>query len=435
MTRTTKPRFLKNAAQAAACLAFAASAFAARAGTGGYARTNLVANSAKYAPRIVDPAMQNAWGLALRPPGAGGHIWISNAKTGTSSEYIGDVAGMPLHQDGLKLVTLDTPAFTDHGYAFVTGQAYNAASDLPGQPVEFPVAGPATNLKTTPPTRIEGGFNGPAKFAFVTMDGCINAWSASTAVSMDAAPVIVDYSKTADHFPSPANSVFTGCAFTLNRHDSPAFKKAGGNRLFACDFRNDVVRVFDNRWKDVTDTFKFQKPATVGELHPFNIADIEGHLFVAYAMFNDASDEGQEQVQAAGYGHIVEYDEDGALIRDYGDTLALNTPWGLAVAPATFGEYAGKLLVANFGDGTIAAYDRTTGKFAGYLRDADTKIIVIDGIWALAFGNGHSLGDADSLYFTAGPNTEADGIFGRLDSLHLENEKIRKAAATVPTAR
>ena len=157
-----------------------------------YQQTNLVANKADYHPQLIDPQMLNAWGLALRPPGAGGHIWISNARTGTSSEFIGDVPKNPLHQDELKIVTLDEPAFTDHGYAFVTGQAYNSASDLPGQPDEFYVEGPAKNLKTKPASVIPGGFKGAAKFVFVTEDGCINAWSAATALSMDRAPVMID---------------------------------------------------------------------------------------------------------------------------------------------------------------------------------------------------------------------------------------------------
>jgi hypothetical protein len=107
-----------------------------------YRQINLVANDPSYHPQIVDPYMRDAWGIALRPPGAGGHIWVSNAFTGTSSEYIGDVNGQPLHQDGLTIVSIDTAAFADRGVAFVTGQVYNAASDLPNQPVEFPVAGP-----------------------------------------------------------------------------------------------------------------------------------------------------------------------------------------------------------------------------------------------------------------------------------------------------
>ena len=385
----------------------------------GYVQTILVANKEEYHPQIVDERMRDAWGIALRPPGAGGHIWISNAASGTSSEFIGDVPGNPLHQDGLKIVELEQPQWTDHGYAFVTGQAYNSASDLPGHLVEFPVSGPADNLKMTPPEAIKDGYSGSAKFVFVTEDGCINAWSASTAVSMKIAPLMVNYSKTSKSMPYRANCVFTGVALTNNAADSEAYTKAGGNHLFATDIRNNAIQVFDNQWKDVTSSFHFQTPTSVGHLHPFNIADLGGHLFVAYGEFNPDSDEGQEQNAGAGLGHIVEYNEDGTLVKDfYAGHGVLNLPWGMAIAPATFGKFANALLVANFGDGTISAFNMESGDFEGYLRDPDSKIISIDGIWGLAFGNGHSLGDADALYFTAGPNNEQDGVFGRLNVHH-----------------
>jgi uncharacterized protein (TIGR03118 family) len=390
-------------------------ALLARERDSGYVQTNLVASSADYHPKIVDAQMIDAWGIALRPPGAGGHIWISNAATGTSSEYIGDVPGNPLHQDGLKVVELAQPRFTDHGYAFVTGQAYNSASDLPGQPVEFPVSGEAFNRKVNPPALLKGGYSGSAKFVFVTEDGCINAWSANTAVAMSSAPVIIDYSKTAAKLPGAANCVFTGAALSGNGYRTEAFAKAGGNHLFAADIRNDVIRVFDRQWKDVTAGYAFQTPRTVGGLHPFNVVDLNGRLFVSYAAFDPASDEGQEQIIGAGRGHVVEYDEDGKRVMDFQDHGCLNAPWGMAVAPEGFGEFSGDLLVANFGDGTICAFNLKSGDFAGYLRGTDTKIISIDGLWGLTFGNGHSLGNAHSLYFTAGPNNEQDGLFGRLD--------------------
>jgi len=387
----------------------------ARNKDGGYVQTNLVANKAEYHPQIVDESVHDAWGIALRPPGAGGHIWISNATKGTSTEYIGDVPGNPLHQDGLKVVGLDQPGFTDHGYAFVTGQAYNSASDVPGQPEEFHVAGPADNHKTSPAQSIPGGFSGSAKFVFVTEDGCINAWSANTAVAMSSAPVVINYSKTAPALPSRANCVFTGVALTNNAFNTDAYAKAGGNHLFATDIRNNVIRVFDNKWQDVTSTFHFQTPETVGRLHPFNILDLGGHLFVAYADFDPESDEGQEQILGAGLGHVVEYNEDGTLVKDFHTHGVLNAPWGMAIAPASFGTFANDLLVANFGDGTISAFDLASGDFVGYLRDPDTKIISIDGLWGITFGNGVSLGDANALYFTAGPNNEEDGLFGRLN--------------------
>ena len=396
----------------------------------GCLQTNLVANKAEYHPQIVDEKMINGWGIALRPPGAGGHLWISDAGTGYSSEFIGDLPGNPLHQDGLKLVKLAEPAFTDHGYSFVTGQAYNAASDLPGQPEEFHVAGPAENRKKTPPESITGGFSGSAKFVFVTEEGCINAWSADSATAMSAAPIIIDYSKTAAHYPYHANCVFTGVALTNNAADSAAFAKARGNHLFATDIRNNAIQVFDDQWHDVTGNYHFQTPASVGGLHPFNIVDLGGHLFVTYAAFNPESDEGQEQIHGAGLGHVVEYEEDGTLVKDFHTHGVLNAPWGVAIAPAAFGTFANDLLVANFGDGTISAFDLTTGDFAGYLRDPDTKIICIDGIWGITFGNGVSLGDANALYFTAGPNNEEDGLFGRLDA-----RAVNVAAGVLSSAR
>jgi len=382
----------------------------------GYVETVLVASKAEYNPQIVDKQMQDGWGIALRPPGAGGHIWISNAGTGTVSEYIGDVGKMPLHQDGLKSVTLDQPKWTDHGHAFITGQAYNSASDLPGQPVEFPVSGPADNLKSDAPKFIKGGYSGSAKFVFVTEDGCVNAWASNTATAMKTAPVMVDYSKTSKRFPGKLNPVYTGVALTNNAADSEAYIKAGGNHLFAADNRNNVIQVFNNQWKDVTKSFHFETPKSIGDLSPFNIVDLDHHLFVAYGKFDPNSDEGQEQIAGAGLGHIVEYNEDGTLVKDFfAGHGVLNLPWGMAIAPATFGDYANDLMVANFGDGTISAFDLKTGDFVGYVRDSDSKIISIDGVWGLVFGNGVSLGDANALYFTAGPNAEFDGMFGRIN--------------------
>ena len=356
--------------------------------------------------------MLNAWGISLRPPGAGGHFWVNNAETGTSDEYIGDVNGIPLHQDGLTSVTLATPQFTDHGYAFVTGLSYNAAKDLASQPVEFPVSGPADDDSTSPPTPIAGGTSGSAAFIFVTEDGCINAWRSNTQIAMTSTPIIVDYSKTSAYFPYAANCVFSGCAVTVNAYTSQAYINAGGNHLFATDFRNNKIEVFNNQWKDVTSSYAFQTPADVGTLHVFNIQDLAGHLYVTYAAFDAAGDEGMEQIN--GSGHLVEYNEDGTLVKDFNDQGKLNAPWGVAIAPAGYGGFGGDVLVANFGDGTIDAFDPSTGKLVDQMRDASGNPISIDGIWGLTYGNGVSLGDANSLYFTAGPNSEYDGLFGKL---------------------
>lgn len=380
-------------------------------------QTNLVADSADFHPTVmVDPYVVNPWGIALRPPGAGGHIWLSNAATGTTTTYIGDVNGIVLHQDGLKVIPIDAPTFTDHGYSQVTGQVYNAASDVAGQPVEFPVSGRANNWSTTPPTDV-GVISGAAKFVFVTKDGTINAWRASANPGMVSAVIAKDFSlASSTPLNLPMAPVYTGVAMTTVPFSTDlSGNKVASNRLYVTDFENGRIQVFDNQWNEITDSITFARPASVpAELTPFNIQYLAGHLFVTYAQVLAQGEEPGEEVLGPGIGHIVEYDIDGHFVKDFANHAPLNAPWGLAIAPAGFGPFGGQLLVGNFGDGTIAAYDLQTGNFTDYLRDAQGTPIAIDGLWGLTFGNGVSLGDANALYFTAGPNQETDGIFGKL---------------------
>jgi uncharacterized protein (TIGR03118 family) len=379
-------------------------------GVNAYVQTILVANRPELAPgALVDKHLLNPWGIALRPPGVGGHIWISNAGNLSTSTYIGDVNGVPLHQDGLKIVYFETPQISyEDGLANVTGQVYNAASDFPNQPIEFPVSGPASNLSSGSPVSI-GTSSGSAKFVFVTTEGTIHAWRASTAESMDRAVIVKDYSDhgrdqitTLRHLPA-----FTGVAMST--------ESGSRNRLYVTDFQNSAIRVFDNRWADITAAVTFARPSNIpADFSPYNIQLLGGRLYVAYAAVDVDAEEPASDVPGPGAGHIVVYDLDGHIVREFADTDRLNSPWGLALAPANFGPFGGTLLVANFGDGTIAAFDPSTGAFRDYLRGADGKPIVVDKVWGLAFGNGVSLGAADSLYFTAGPNEEQDGVFGRL---------------------
>ena len=156
-------------------------------------------------------------------------------------------------------------------------------------------------------------------------------------------------------------------------------------------------------------------PADLSITTPFNVQVLgDGRIYVAWAENSFEIDEPTEEIPGAGFGRIVAYDRDGNMLQDFAGHELLNAPWGMVIAPEEFGAFGGDLLVANFGDGTIVAFDLETGDQKGYLRDADGEIISIDGIWGLTFGNGWSLGDANSLYFTAGPNEERDGILGRL---------------------
>jgi len=377
--------------------------------TNSYEQKILVANRAGLAPdALIDKHLINPWGIALRPPGAGGHIWISNAGNLSTSTYIGDVKGTSLHQDGLKIVYLASPLISyEDGLANVTGQVYNAASDFPGQPLEFPVAGPASNLSGPSPVLL-GEVSGAAKFVFVTTEGTIHAWRTNTAESMNRAVIVKDYSdhgadqiKMLPHLPA-----FTGVAMSTEK---------AANRVYVSDFENRTIRVLDNRWNDITSRVTFARPAGMPEnFSPFNIQLLEGRLYVAYAAVDVDAEEPATDIPGPGTGHVVAYDLDGHIVQEFADKGRLDSPWGLAIAPPSFGAFSGALLVGNFGDGTIAAFDITTGAFRDYLRDMTGAPISIDGLWALAFGNGVSLGDNDSLYFTAGPNLEQDGIFGRL---------------------
>jgi uncharacterized protein (TIGR03118 family) len=379
--------------------------------------TVLVANSAAYHPTVmVDPELINPWGIALRPPGAGGHIWISNAGFGSSTTYIGDVGGMPLHQDGLKSVHIDEPTWTDHGYSQVTGQVYNAASDIVGQPTEFFVSGPANNWATTPPTPV-GTDSGAAKFVFVTKDGTINAWRTNTASGMTSAVVVKDYSITsATPLDLPQAPVYTGVAMTTNAFALNAQgQKVADNRLYVTDFQNQRIQTFDNQWNDISAGVSFARPAGMpAAFSPFNVQALGDRLYVTYAEVQAQGEEPGEEVTGPGLGRVAAYDRDGHLLQTFADQGQLNAPWGLAIAPAGFGDFGGDLLVGNFGDGSIAVFDPFTGAFLGTLRGADGKPIQIDGLWGLTFGNGVSLGDAHALYFTAGPDNEEGGVFGRL---------------------
>lgn len=388
-----------------------------------YVQTNLVANSAIYNPtRLIDEYLVNPWGLALRPPGAGGHFWTSNAGTGTTTTYIGDVGGVPLYQDGLKVVPIVTSArdmdlvqTLSDGIAQVTGQVYNAASDLPGQPVEFFVKGPAINYSNGTSAGMDSG---SAKFVFVTQDGTINAWRTKTDPGMIEAVVIKDYSNI-DYASQGlrARPGFNGVAMTTDKWTLNANGQVvADNRMYVADFANGRIMTFDNQWNDISAPGMFQRPADLSVSYmPFNVQQLgDGRIYVAWAENSFEIDEPTEEIPGQGFGRIVAYDRDGNLLQDFATHDLLNAPWGMAIAPASFGAFGGDLLVANFGDGTIVAYDLATGKELGYLRDADGNVVSIDGIWGLTFGNGVHLGDSNVLYFTAGPNEENDGIFGRL---------------------
>lgn len=398
-----------------------------------YTQGNLVADLPAFQAQMVQEDFANAWGLAIRPSGAGGHFWVGAG--GTSYEYVGDVTRSDdpklkkLHQDFLKEVTVpaadaDT---SEDSVGKITGVVFNAAdikSDVfvvRNQPVEVDGA--------------EQMLTGSSRFIFATDSGSISAWT-----ELDAAGEVVRRD-------GPAMEVFNGGDRGMGFFGI-AIKPGAGDTLLAADFgEQPQIRQFDKNWR-LQATQGFVNPFATGDLidpadpaqgnrlkpgdpGPFNITTIGDRVFVAYATTQaaegdagafDAGEENSMSVEAEkaidgrpDKGKLAEFDASGALVRVFEDEGRLNAPWGTALAPEDFGPLSGALLVGNFGGaGRILAFEPDTGKFIDYLRDEDGQPAAIAGLWALLFGNGESLGDSNALYFTAGPREETEGLFGAL---------------------
>ncbi|WP_408639300.1 TIGR03118 family protein [Nocardia yamanashiensis] len=397
-----------------------------------YAQTNLAANADKYKAQFTFPDMVNAWGIADRPKGAGGHFWVGGG--GYSFQFVGDVTASPdpklqkLFQDPLKLVTVpgadsDT---SDKSIGKTTGVVFNGApitSDLfvvKDQPVSYD----GKDEKLT----------GSARFIFATDSGKISAWTEQGAggsiVRHDGpAPLMFDG--------SDQKMQFFGIALTPS-----------GDKLLAADFgENSQIRTFDKNWKlvpttgfanpfatgdaiDAADASKGKK-VKPGDPAPWNVTTLGQRVFVSYAATKpgeedpskiDAGEEDSLDAAAEkeakfkpGKGKIAEFDATGKLVRTLDGADRFNAPWGVVVAPDNFGPLSGKLLVGNFGGaGRIVVLDDKTGEFVDYLRNTVSQPVEIGGLWGLMFGNGESLGDANALYFTAGPEDEKEGLFGSL---------------------
>ncbi|MGD1702477.1 TIGR03118 family protein [Dapis sp. BLCC M229] len=375
---------------------------------GAYFQTNLVSNNPDFDPQILDPLVVNAWGLAIRPAGFGGHFWVTNADSGTVTTYVGDVGGTPLFQDDLKFVTIPTSPNAPAGIAGApTGQFFSS------HPSDFEVT-----MLLDPNNPDLGTITGPGRFFAVEEGGTLSAWTEVPTDEGILRPVeylvVADNSEFApqntDSNPDNDNfAIYKGMAGTIQEEN---------NLLFAADFSptSPGIDVWDKKFNDITSNFLFENP--FGEEYaPFNIQNLDGTLYVAYAKL---SDEPGEELAAAGLGRLAEYDIEGNLLNIWGPDTddanenLLNAPWGVAIAPDDFGEFSNSLLVANFGDGRIVGYDRTSREQIGFLTDESGNPIEIEGLWGLIFGNGASLGETNHLYFAAGPNDEADGLFGKL---------------------
>lgn len=388
--------------------AMGSSAWLAACGGGGneavsdgnrYKQTNLVASSALYKPQIVEPLMVDGWGIAIRPAGAGGHFWVT--AMGNSLEYIGDVNGTPLRTDDTKIVAL--PASDENGGA-ANGVVFNSG----------------TNFVIDQPSALapEGFFTAPAKFLFVSDNGVLSAWTERTLPngSFDrpgTAVTVLDY--------GDQGSAFFGLAI------SPA-----QDELYVVDFGANptpTLRVIDRSLKEVPIGNRFKNPFLgaggfkVGDLVPFNVQTLsyggKSSVFVAYVNTSeDPDNKGQllpaEESSGRGRGRLVEYTVAGDLVAVWDDRGTLNGPWGVVIAPPNFGPFSNQLIVSNFSDGTLVGFDTTSKRATEYMRNDSGGVLKIQGLWNVLFGNGVSLGDANAMYFAAGPEDELAGLFGSL---------------------
>jgi uncharacterized protein (TIGR03118 family) len=321
-----------------------------------YTVTNLVSNTAAIPAVIHDASLQNAWGLTAS---SSSPFWVADNGADVSTLYNGNTP--------VSKVPLTVPVPTAP-----TGTVFNIASASGA----FPVAG------------------GTSRFLFATEHGQILGWPGSGAAQVSAAPSFAP------------GAIYKGLAIA---------NPSAGPRLYATDFHNARVDVWDSSWHLVNPTTSFMDPSIPAGFGPFGIQAIGTTIFVTYAK-QDA--DAEDDVHGQGLGFVDAYDTAGNLLGRVAQRGQLNAPWGLAMAPASFGRFANDLLVGNFGDGEINAYAlQPNGNFEhrGELRGTDGKPLFIDGLWALQFGNGGSAGPARTLFFTAGPNDEADGLFGSID--------------------
>jgi len=236
----------------------------------------------------------------------------------------------------------------------------------------------------------------PARFIFASEDGTITAWNSGTTAVLE-----VDN--------SGSDTIYKGLALASS---------GANNYLYAADFHNGKIDIFDSNFAPATLAGSFSDPTIPAGFAPFDIQAIGGNLYVTYAKQDDQK---EDDVPGIGNGFINVFDTSGTFLKRFASNGSLNSPWGLTMAPASFGPFGGALLVGNFGDGAINAFDPTTGALLGQLEDPKGNVISIQGLWDLKFGNGTKAGDTNSVYFTAGiagsGAIEDHGLFGSLSFL------------------
>ena len=370
--------------------------FVAYAQNGSYVETDLVvnkqvnniptltdSNGITHIAKFFDAHLVNPWGIAASDTSA---LWISDGGAGVATLYNTAGAPQPL------VVSIPRPGNPLGTDGHPTGDIFN---NLPAAQGAFKVSG--VNSAGNP-------VSAPAVFLFATKDGTILGWNPGVnppgfdpARAGKYAIIAVDNSATA---------AYTGLALATDTD--------GTTRLYAANYRAGTVDVFDTGFKQVVSTYAFVDPFLQRGYAPFNVAPITidriTRLFVTYAAQDPNALFGQ------GHGFVTSFNLDGTLPQRFAEHGQLNAPWGMVLTPSSFGELGGSLWIGNFGDGRINAYDAKTGELLNKVRREDGKPVVIDKLWSLRFGNGSNGGNSGTLYFTAGPNGEVDGLFGSLDA-------------------
>ena len=359
-----KLAYYRRTALSAVCILLSSALVPGTKGATPYVQHNLVSDVPGLADQT-DANLVNPWGISMS---SSSPFWVSNNHSGVTSVY--DGTGKPAPAANPIVVKIPVPP-GGNPPAAPSGQVFN---DTQG----FVVNGK------------------PAVFIFATENGTISAWNPS------ADPV--NASLMVDN--SAAGAVYKGVALA---------NTSNGPMLYAANFNAATIDVFDGNFSPILSAGAFTDANLPGGFAPFNVQRFGQRLYVTYAMQDNAK---HNDVAGAGNGFVDVFDFTGNLLGRLVSNGPLNSPWGLALAPGLFGDFSYALLVGNFGDGTINAFDPCTGGLLGTLQDSTGANIVITGLWGLTFGNGQSAGSATTLYFTAGiagsGNVGDHGLFGSI---------------------
>jgi uncharacterized protein (TIGR03118 family) len=379
--------------------------------TGGYIETDLVVNKSPlrdkngivHIGQVQDSNLANPWGVTEIPTGS--PFWISDNAAGVATLYNVPANAPNSVTKNPRVVSIPTPVDLLGSSGAPTGTVFNTTSVLDPKKQEFMISG--FDAKNNPTSA-------PARFIFATEDGTIVGWNPGVnpkgfnpANAGNYGIIAVDNS--GNNFTAPPSSA-TGAVY---KGLAIATDAKGVTRLYATNFRSGMVEMYDGNFHALTSPPAFVDPKLPDSYAPFNIVPINGQLFVTFAVQNA---EKHDDVAGESHGIVDTFDLDGTLRQRFAQHDQLNSPWGVALAPTGFGELGGALWIGNFGNGHINAFDPDSGKFLSKVRDPKGQTILIDGLWTIRFGsNNDSGGAANTLYFTAGPNGETDGLFGSLN--------------------